>query len=77
MITYKGKEYQTRQVIICPFGVAMPVTIARNELWQDIKGKAETVGSIEKAIDEHICYYCDETEWAMDDSHLVDYLESL
>ena len=77
MISYKGKDYETRQIIISPKNVRMPVTVAKMDLWESIKDKALCLNSEEMAIDSHICYYCNEREWKKSDRKLSKLLESL
>lgn len=77
MIHYQGKDYETREITICPGDMAMTVTVAKNELWERIRFNSMFLHSQEKAIDESIMYYCDDKEWAMSDSELAKLLEDL
>ena len=77
MILYKVKSYETRDVTICPHDMAVTVTVARQNLAEELY-PALRVGEIHAThIDEQIMYYCDDAEWALSDDELARLLEDL
>ena len=77
MIDYQGKDYETREITVCPEDMAYTVLVAKRELWEMIKHDVYDLSPKETAIDDSIAYYCNEEEWDMNDEQLAKVIQNL
>lgn len=77
MIKYNGREFETRDITICPGDMSYTVTVAQRELWNFIGWLVMEDRPEERKIDDIIAYYCNEEEWNMSDEELARIIENL
>lgn len=75
MILYKGKTYDTREITININGTYTKVTVAKEDLADELYPALRVGESHAIAIDEQIMYYCDDVLWRLSDEELREFLE--
>lgn len=69
-IEYRGKHYPIRWLTVSKYEKHAVGTLALEEVLMNADGSAKTGRS--EDIDNSIWYYCDEEEWHLPDSELID-----
>lgn len=77
MITYNGKDYETRDITCVIDDIAFTVTIAKMELLRAISDDNWNIYPDAEYVDSQIGFYCDDEDWAKSDAELSNFYENL